>query len=85
MQNKLGLRRDDRIQYGHRGYCTYLRKQDQAVVESAEKQDSLFVLVERWLERTPFLHLVCGPDARHQFLRRMPSSGLTRGWTAGRV
>eukprot|EP01006_Ploeotia_vitrea_P037953 TRINITY_DN66190_c8_g2_i1.p1 TRINITY_DN66190_c8_g2~~TRINITY_DN66190_c8_g2_i1.p1 ORF type:complete len:411 (-),score=255.75 TRINITY_DN66190_c8_g2_i1:895-2127(-) len=51
----LGLRRDRRLKYAKCEYASVLLPEHQAVVEAAEKQPSLFELVERWLERTPFL------------------------------
>lgn len=56
VENALGLREGDRLNYGQRGYCTYLREKDVDRVQDATKE-SLFDLVERWLERTPFLKI----------------------------
>ena len=53
IENKLGLRVEQRMNYGARGYCSYLKEQDAEEVHAAETQSSLFDLVEQWLERTP--------------------------------
>lgn len=45
------------MSYGKRGYCTYLSGPDAAVVSASEDQPSILTLVERWLERTPFLDI----------------------------
>jgi tryptophan 2,3-dioxygenase len=54
-ENKLGLPASARMQYGSRGYCTYLHDKDAAVVADAEAAPSVHSLLEAWLERTPFL------------------------------
>jgi len=56
IENKLGMRRQDRLQILDAPYTSRLRKEDAARVEASEKEPSLFDLIERWLERTPFLH-----------------------------
>eukprot|EP00940_MAST-03C_sp_MAST-3C-sp2_P001315 g1315.t1 len=55
VENMLGLKRERRVMYGHRSYCSYLKKADASVVEEMEGQESIHDLVEKWLERTPFL------------------------------
>lgn len=55
VENKLGLLPESRLKYANRCYyAEYGPKDAQAVIQT-EKEPSLFVLVERWLERTPFL------------------------------
>src|SRR5499427_6330386 len=56
IENKLGMRRGDRLQINDAPYTSRFTKEDVARVEASEKEPSLFDLVEDWLERTPFLH-----------------------------
>ena len=44
-----------RVQLGGRGYCSYLHDADAAVVQRAEREPTVLGLLEKWLERTPFL------------------------------
>jgi tryptophan 2,3-dioxygenase len=55
VENKLGLRREDRLLLAGDEYTGRLHASDRATVEATEGQRTLFGLVERWLERTPFL------------------------------
>jgi tryptophan 2,3-dioxygenase len=55
LENKLGMRRQDRLQV-QAHYTSRFREEDAARVEASEKEPSLFDLVENWLERTPFLN-----------------------------
>lgn len=52
---KLGMIKDHRIQYGDKNYNEYLNQNDSDKVIKTEKELSLFKLVERWLERIPFI------------------------------
>src|SRR5215471_941313 len=56
IENKLGIRRQDRLQIHDAPYTSRFTKEDAARVETSEKESSLFDLIEGWLERTPFLH-----------------------------
>jgi len=56
VENKLGMRRGDRLQLHGAPYTSRLSEADAARVEASEKEPSLFDLIEGWLERTPFLH-----------------------------
>jgi tryptophan 2,3-dioxygenase len=56
VENKLGLKLEDRFSYGGSNYCSYLKTEDQEKVQGSEDLKSLFELMERWLERTPFLY-----------------------------
>ncbi len=56
IENKLGMLRRDRLQLNDAPYTSRLTEKDAARVEAAEKEASLFDLIEGWLERTPFLH-----------------------------
>ncbi|HET7452303.1 MAG TPA: tryptophan 2,3-dioxygenase family protein, partial [Thermoanaerobaculia bacterium] len=55
IENKLGVRREDRLQLHDAPYTMRFRAADRARLEASEKAPSLFDLLERWLERTPFL------------------------------
>ena len=56
LENKLGMRRGDRLKLNDAPYTSRLSHEDAARVEAAEKEPSLFDLIEGWLERTPFLN-----------------------------
>jgi tryptophan 2,3-dioxygenase len=56
IENLLGLQRNQRVQYGHRQYCSYLNEQDAKIVKNVEEEPSMHDLVESWLERTPYLN-----------------------------
>lgn len=53
IENKLGL--DQRLTYNNKDYKESLKQSDQKQAQSSEQQLSLFSLLEKWLERTPFL------------------------------
>jgi tryptophan 2,3-dioxygenase len=55
VENKLGLRRQDRLLLSGDEYTARFDQGDRRDVEEVERQTSLFDLIERWLERTPFL------------------------------
>lgn len=55
VENKLGLRRQDRLLLSGDEYTVRFAPDDREAVEKVEAETSLFSLVERWLERTPFL------------------------------
>jgi len=55
IENKLGMRRSDRLQFHNTPYTSRFTEKDAARVEASEKEPSLFDLIEGWLERTPFL------------------------------
>jgi tryptophan 2,3-dioxygenase len=55
VENKLGLRRSDRLKLAGAIYTERFSKEDRELVEAVEGEPSLFDLVQRWLERTPFL------------------------------
>jgi tryptophan 2,3-dioxygenase len=57
IENKLGMQADDRIQYGKQRYEKFLDEADSKTVLKSEEDDSLFNLLEKWLERTPFLQM----------------------------
>jgi len=51
------MRPEDRIQYGKQRYNQFLDEADSKTVLNSEEDDSLFNLLEKWLERTPFLQM----------------------------
>lgn len=53
IENKLGL--EDRLTYNNQDYKESLCPMDRKVAASSEKTTSVFNLLEKWLERTPFL------------------------------
>lgn len=55
VENKLGVRRSDRLKLAGAVYTERFDDEDRERVEALEDQPSLFDLVEGWLERTPFL------------------------------
>jgi tryptophan 2,3-dioxygenase len=55
VENKLGLRRRDRLLLAGDEYTARFDPDDRETVEQVEQEPSLFDLIERWLERTPFL------------------------------
>ena len=57
IENKLGMRAEDRIQYGKQRYNQFLDEADAECVLKSENEISLFDLLENWLERTPFLQM----------------------------
>ncbi len=57
VENRMGMREQDRMQFSHAGYTSRFSDQDRTSVLQSEQQPSLFTLVEGWLERTPFIQL----------------------------
>jgi len=55
VENKLGLKPEQRLQYNQFAYHTRVSPEHQELLKQSEQEISLFDLVERWLERTPFL------------------------------
>jgi tryptophan 2,3-dioxygenase len=56
LENKLGLRRTQRLRYNEAGYEDALDAPDRPAVGAAERAPSLFDVVEAWLARMPFVH-----------------------------
>jgi tryptophan 2,3-dioxygenase len=56
IENKLGMRRGDRLQINDAPYTSRFTQEDVGRVEASEKEPSLFDLIQGWLERTPFLN-----------------------------
>lgn len=59
LENRLGLNSKKRIPLGNDGklYHEYLAKKKQNEIVKSEKEESLFSVVEKWLERTPYIKL----------------------------
>ncbi|MBC8044723.1 MAG: tryptophan 2,3-dioxygenase [Rhizobacter sp.] len=55
IENLLGLSAAARLQYNHTSYHSRVTAEHQEILRASELQPSLFDLVEKWLERTPFL------------------------------
>ena len=55
IENKIGLLKDNRYVYGSKDYKERIHKDEIDKVLESEHSESLFTLIERWLERTPFL------------------------------
>lgn len=55
LEVSLGLKRDNRISYTQCAYSGVFSLKEQEVLDKLEAGDSMFDLVEKWLERTPFL------------------------------
>ncbi|HAG91614.1 MAG TPA: tryptophan 2,3-dioxygenase [Bdellovibrionales bacterium] len=55
LEIKLGLQRQDRHRFSEKDFDEQLKDDEKSKVRSSEKDLSLFELVEKWLERTPFL------------------------------
>jgi tryptophan 2,3-dioxygenase len=55
VENKLGMRREDRLLLEGAPYTERFDETDREVVLASEGPPNLFELVEAWLERTPFL------------------------------
>jgi tryptophan 2,3-dioxygenase len=55
IENRLGVRPEDRLRLAGAPYTKALDETDRAAVLEAESAPSLFDLVDQWLARTPFL------------------------------
>lgn len=55
IENKLGLDSSARLDYQDKPYDCMAKDGEKNTLKSSENQPSLLKLVERWLERTPFL------------------------------
>ncbi len=56
IETKLGLKRTSRLDFNNTSYEKRLSDAHQHLVLQSEQEPSLFELVEKWLERTPFLN-----------------------------
>ena len=57
VENKLGLRSADRLNYNSLPYHATLSESQAQLVIQAEKEKSLFDCLDSWLSRTPFLNM----------------------------
>jgi len=55
IENTLGLREEDRITYNKHSYKIVFNEEQKQKIELVEARGSVFTLVEKWLERIPFL------------------------------
>jgi tryptophan 2,3-dioxygenase len=55
IENQVGLRAEDRVRLAGAPYTTALSPDDRRRVAASEQGPHVFGLVEKWLERTPFL------------------------------
>ncbi|MBI1362868.1 MAG: tryptophan 2,3-dioxygenase [Proteobacteria bacterium] len=55
IETTLGLKQEKRVTFGNMSYLERLQGADRERLELAETRPSLFDLLEKWLERTPFL------------------------------
>ncbi len=55
IENKLGLTNEKRIKYNNIDYLNTLAEEHRKLILETVKHPSLLELVEKWLERTPFL------------------------------
>lgn len=56
LENKLGLKRTQRLAYNEASYEQSLEQRERAPVVKAETEPTLFDAVETWLARMPFVH-----------------------------
>ncbi len=56
LEVSLGLKRSNRISYTQCAYSGVFSQKEQDVLNNLESGDSMFDLVEKWLERIPFLN-----------------------------
>jgi tryptophan 2,3-dioxygenase len=56
MEVMLGLKAEKRTTYNNKPYTCVFAEQKKEALDGLEKSNSLFDLIEDWLERTPFLH-----------------------------
>lgn len=55
IETKLGLRTEDRLLFNNSPFFKSLQPHQQTEIQAVMSSDSLFDLIEKWLERTPFL------------------------------
>ncbi len=56
LEVSLGLKRENRISYTQCAYSGVFSQKEQDILSKLEKNDSMLELVEKWLERIPFLN-----------------------------
>lgn len=55
IETKLGLKEKDRLLYNQTPFYQHLPESHQKIVKEALQKNSLFMLIDQWLARTPFL------------------------------
>ena len=55
LENNLGMRSEQRLRFDRSPYYAHVSDERQSLLKHSEKEQSLFQLIERWLERTPFI------------------------------
>jgi tryptophan 2,3-dioxygenase len=55
IENKLGLKKDSRVTFDGKNYYSVVSEEHQKVLIDTEKTVSLLELVDKWLQRIPFL------------------------------
>jgi tryptophan 2,3-dioxygenase len=55
IENKLGLQKDIRVNYGDKDYKDVLKEDEKLSIKKSEICKSMIELLEDWLERAPFL------------------------------
>lgn len=55
IETKLGLKEEQRLNYAHCSFTKALKQDQVSEIHLAQNQNSLFALIEKWLERNPFL------------------------------
>lgn len=56
IENRLGMTAETRLRFEKASYTARLSERDRARLVESEGEVSIFELVQRWLERTPFVH-----------------------------
>ncbi|MEP7197631.1 MAG: tryptophan 2,3-dioxygenase family protein [Saprospiraceae bacterium] len=64
---KLGLKLEKRVAYTEHKYYKEFSPDEQVIIEELEKSESLFDVIQAWLERTPFLEME-GFDFKSKYL-----------------
>ncbi len=80
LEAQLGLKFENR--YGQEYYISQLREEDVKRVKDAEEDTSLKVLIDRWLERMPYLSDTYWPEGDDPFWKdyiESYKSGLVKG------
>jgi tryptophan 2,3-dioxygenase len=67
LEVSLGLKRTNRISFTQCAYSGVFSQEEQEILEGLEKGDSMFDLVEKWLERIPFLNFDPSKDSEESF------------------
>lgn len=62
IEQTLGLPARKRLKYAGRSYCSYLPQEHVDQLNQITEDRTIFRLVEKWLERTPFLEWETGQD-----------------------